>query len=155
MMRYFPGADAAAEPAVRSKGETAMAVKENVADWQMKRIALKCRGGKPVRRVNARALGKLAVHRTLGLVPPWVPPTSIWGVSHVPTGFLVTEYLSESAALKIVEDLQRLDWNFERPEDMPPNTKKQTPKIISRTKERRAASELAKTGASARTSVHD
>jgi hypothetical protein len=103
------------------------------ADFRQKKVALNQIGGPtPWRVVDARVLGELAVHKSLRPYP-W-DKTAVWDVSHIPTGFSVARRLTEQNALEAVKALVGLDWNFERPEDLPLETKKRASRVLLRFK---------------------
>lgn len=80
--------------------------------------------------VEAKVLGKLAVHRMVRTGPSEGDLVFTWTVSHVPTGCAITQHLAEPVAHRLMKALHQLDWNFEREEDMPPKTRERAPKII-------------------------
>jgi hypothetical protein len=94
----------------RTKQEAA---RDSRTEWGVAKeeAVLRLRRGAPYRAVDARVLGELAVHRSLH-PSPW-ERIAIWDISHIPTGFSVARHLTEQNALKAVEALAGLDWNFE------------------------------------------
>jgi hypothetical protein len=96
--------------------------------WQKKRITVPRADGSWV-RTQAKVLGKLAVHQSLndfGKFAGWST------ITHVPTGYAVTDGLTKPTALELAEELQRLDWNFERPEDLSAETLTQGRELIAK-----------------------
>jgi hypothetical protein len=110
---------------------------ESVFDWQKQRITIPLRSGRRA-RVNAQVLGRLAVHRSRLTRLQIVLHGETHTVTHTPTGFGVCVCESEPIALEIAKELQRLDWEFQRPEDLPAKTKREAPKIIARVKKQKA-----------------
>jgi hypothetical protein len=61
---------------------------------------------------------RLAVHLNRGEDFKVIEPES-WAVTHVPTGKRITATATKRKAVAMVHALAHLDWNFDKPENLP------------------------------------
>lgn len=86
------------------------------------------RQGRP-RRVRARIIGLLAVHKTPRTKGGFFGDS--YTITHIPTGYAVRSFIgSKSDALEMMLKLQPLNWNFKKPKPLPRGLKKKVAPII-------------------------